>query len=352
MYRGYKNRNAHLDKLDKSPPPFLAESRTPLANQDFKDVNTETILHEVYDHLSLKNALLERVIRARRTHHTHFYSSNLDYGHQHYLDNLSNQKFIVTRALERLERRVAEVLYEKRKWFKWVRECQDTKEAQRDNEKKKVKQEAALFRRHQKEFRLRTQELKARENARRQDAELDKAYYERLSQQAMEDAEEEWDPIEDIVENERRTYVDLIKHFLFMSEPSSDIAGAQGSTYDEQSGCGPKSTAPPEGPTKIAITKPKKAKKKAITKSGEAVPDKSNHETPAEIRKRLKEGVELNYASGLHMAGTIGMFFWAPSNHSFRLHCRARHIPEQLRKGQDSELKSTSDHACADLNLE
>lgn len=82
MYRGYKNRNARLDKLDKSPPRFLAESRTPLANQDFKDIDSESILHEVYDHLSLKNALLERVIRARKTHHTHFFSSNLDYGHQ------------------------------------------------------------------------------------------------------------------------------------------------------------------------------------------------------------------------------------------------------------------------------
>ena len=43
MYRGYKNRNAHLDKLDKSPPRFLAESRIPLANQDFKDIYTLSV---------------------------------------------------------------------------------------------------------------------------------------------------------------------------------------------------------------------------------------------------------------------------------------------------------------------
>ena len=38
-----------------------------------------------------------------------------DYGHQNYLDTLSNQRFIVVRALERLERRVGEVLYQKQR---------------------------------------------------------------------------------------------------------------------------------------------------------------------------------------------------------------------------------------------
>ena len=100
--------------------------------------------------------------------------------------------FIVLRALEKLERRTAEVLYDKRKWFKWVRECQDTEEAQRENEKKKVKQEASLFKRHQKEISLHMQELKAKEDSKRQDAERDKAYFERLSQDGKEKAEEDW----------------------------------------------------------------------------------------------------------------------------------------------------------------
>lgn len=158
----------------------------------------------------------------------------------------------------------------------------------------------------------------------------------------MEEAEEEWDPIEDIVENERRTYVDL----------SSDLAGAKASSPDEQSGCYPKSTTRPEGPTTVAVTKSKKAKKKAITQSGEAVPDKSNHETPAEIRKRLKEGVELSYASGFHMAGTIGMYFLAPNFPYFCLHRRARHIPVSLRKAMRLRTQHSCDHTHADLYWE
>ena len=310
MYRGYKNRNARLDKLDRSPPRFLAESQVALANQDFKDIDSEQGLQEVFQYLALKHALLERVIRARKTHHSHFFSSNLDYGHQHYLDNLSNQKFIIVRALERLERCIAEVLYEKRKWFKWVRECQDTEEAQRDNEKKKVKQEAALFRRHQKEVRLHMQELRAKENAKRQDAELDRAYYERLSQQALEEAEEDWDPIEDIVENERGTYVDLIKHFLFMSQPTSGVSGVNASHPNGERHCKPEYEGNDKDAASNGVSKSGKAKKKLAPKqSGEDVPDNSRHETPAGIRRRLKEGVELTYASGLHMTGTIGNYF-------------------------------------------
>ena len=251
------------------------------------------------------------MIRARKTHHTHFFSSNLDYGHQHYLDNLANQKFVVLRALERLERRTAEVLFEKRKWFKWVRECQDTEEAQRDNEKKKVKQEAALFRRHQREIRFHMQELRAKENAKRQDAELDKVYYERLSQQALEEAEEEWDPINDIVENERGTYIDLIKHLLFISSPAPEVSDVKGSTSNGEHVKGPERNADTPGPATTAVGRLKKGKKKAATsQSSEDVPDKSKHETPADIRRRLREGVPLTYADGIHMVGTVGMYLF------------------------------------------
>ena len=102
-----------------------------------------------------------------------------------------------------------------------MRECQDTEEAHRDNDKKKVKQEAALVKRHQKELQVHLQELKAKEHARRQDAELDRAYHERLSQSEQEEKEAHWDPIEDVMEDERATYIDLIKHFLFIEEEPS-----------------------------------------------------------------------------------------------------------------------------------
>ena len=188
---------------------------TALANQNFEDVDSEELLQELYDHLALKHALFERVIRARKLHHSRFFSLNLDYGHQHYLDTLSNRKFIVLRALERLERRTAEVLYQKRKWFSWVRQAQDVEETQRESEKKRIKKEAALFKRHAKDMQLRLRDLRAREDAKRSEAFLEEAYIDRLSE---EEEDARWDPIEDVIEDERGHYVDLIKHILFMTE--------------------------------------------------------------------------------------------------------------------------------------
>ncbi|KAF2094119.1 hypothetical protein NA57DRAFT_80537 [Rhizodiscina lignyota] len=96
---------------------------------------------------------------------------------------LIGQKFVILRALERLERRTAEVLYESQKWFKWVRQCQDDEEAQRAKEKEQVKKEAALFQRHWKEVEARLRRLRQKEDAKRQDEFLEMAYQERMSQE-------------------------------------------------------------------------------------------------------------------------------------------------------------------------
>lgn len=204
--------------MDASPPAYLADASTALANETFEDVESEEILQELYDYLFLKNALFERVIRARKLHHSRFFSLNLDYGHQHYLDTLSNRKFIVVRALERLERRTAEVLYKKHKWFSWVRQVQDLEETQRENEKKRVKKEAALFKRHVKDRQLRMRDLRAKEDAKRSEVFLDEAYRARMSE---EEEDAHWDPIEDVIEDERGNYIDLIKHILLMTEDTS-----------------------------------------------------------------------------------------------------------------------------------
>jgi hypothetical protein len=164
---------------------------------------------------------------------------NCDYGHQKFLDQLHNERAIVNRALERVERRTAEILYKKQKWFKWVRQCQDEEEAHRDKEQKKVKQEAALFRRHWKEVQQRMTELRAKEEQQMQEAFLEKAYKERLAEQEEEDEDEsDWDPIEDVLEDQRGKFIgmlllnkilelqllrsvatDLIRHFLWMVVP-------------------------------------------------------------------------------------------------------------------------------------
>lgn len=77
LYRGYKLRNARLDALAASPPSYLASNPTPLANQTFADVKSEATLRELHSYLALRYALLDRVIRARKIHHTRFFSMNM-----------------------------------------------------------------------------------------------------------------------------------------------------------------------------------------------------------------------------------------------------------------------------------
>lgn len=301
LYAGYKRRNARLDALEASPPDYLARSSVALANQDFEDVESEEILQELYDHLSLKNALFERVIRARKLHHSRFFSLNLDYGHQHYLDTLSNRKFIVVRALERLERRTAEVLYKKHKWFSWVRQVQDLEETQRESEKKRVKKEAALFKRHVKDRQLRMRDLRAREDAKRQETYLEQAWQERMSE---EEENAHWDPIEDVIEDERGNYIDLIKHILLMTE---DTSGDQATKVLEPAPNGEAEAGPPiEANAPKPSKRSKKSKQKALSSgSDRPLPDKAAHDTASQVRRRLKEGVKLSYTSGMHVAGTI-----------------------------------------------
>ncbi|KAK4944844.1 hypothetical protein LTR10_015763 [Elasticomyces elasticus] len=193
LYVGYKRRNAELDALSASPPAYLANSTKKLANEDFAELSDQKELEDIHEHLLKRHNLLDRVIKARKIHHSHFY----------------------LKALERVVQRTAEVLYQQRKWFEWARECQDEEDKQRENEQKKIKREAALFRRQAKELHRRMRDAKAKEDARRQEQFLEKDYQDRLATEAGQEA---WDPLEDVVEYERGTYVHLIKHFLWMDD--------------------------------------------------------------------------------------------------------------------------------------
>ena len=287
--------------MEASLPQYLTSSPTALANQTFEDLDSEEILHQIYDYLGAKYALLDRVIRARKLHHSRFFSLNLDYGHQNYLDVLSSRRTVMIRALERLERRVGAVLYTQQKWFKWVRQCQDDEETARENEKKKVKKEAALFKKHMKDVQFRMRELRAREDIKRQETYLDDAYNARLSQ---EEQEAEWDPIEDVIEDERGNYVDLIKHILLMTESvdaSENFSQAEVSFDGATEG---------EVTTKISSSPVSKKSKKSKLKTSTndtivQLPDKSDHDTRTQVRQRLREGVKLNYGNGMHVAGSV-----------------------------------------------
>ncbi|EKG18620.1 hypothetical protein MPH_04093 [Macrophomina phaseolina MS6] len=324
LYKGYKRRNAQLNYLIAHPPPFLRkQGDTPLSKVDFSAISDEQELKTLHDHLFERHALLDRVIRARKLHHSRFYALELDYGHQHYLDHLQSQKHTVLRTLERVERRTAEVLYEKQKWFKWVRELEDAEEKARDAEKKKVKQEAALLKRHWKEVEARMREMRAREQQKREDEFLDKALEERRRLDE-ESADEEWDPIEDVVEDERGNYISLLRLFLWheSARDESSIApdGDKGATSPPEPAADKENMAPgvdaPENAVEKAADAPKsRSAKKRARQKAKAAEDQElqGHQKPGEvhvesrdkIRQRLREGQKVERASGWKLRGTV-----------------------------------------------
>ncbi|KAG4428158.1 hypothetical protein IFR05_016362, partial [Cadophora sp. M221] len=106
-----------------SRPPHIHSTTLPLQLQKglstytFKDISSLSLLTEVHSHLFLKLQLLDRVIRARKLHNSRFYAWDMDYGHAKYLDYLQGMRSSTVAALERLERRSAEVVYKDEKWW-------------------------------------------------------------------------------------------------------------------------------------------------------------------------------------------------------------------------------------------
>ncbi|KAF2808929.1 uncharacterized protein BDZ99DRAFT_444814 [Mytilinidion resinicola] len=330
LYKGYKRRNAQLDNLANLMPAYLASTKTALVNQNFEDVDAESTLRELHSYLFKKQNILSSVIRGRKLHHSHFFAVDMDYGHEKYLAQLQKEKHTIARALERLGRRTAEILYAKRSWFQWVRQCQDDEEAQRENESKKVKLEAQLFRRHQKEVTRHQNEVRARENQKRAEAFLNEVYTQRLSE--MTEAEqEEWDPVQDVAEDERGSYIDLIKYFLMLKDSDSETTEA---TKLKQAGNSNRTESAPANPEAPKISKgAKKRGKKSMADPSKTDPVKTNPakanprsgktnsttaetgtgggasniemETQAQIRSRLREGVKYYREKGMYIAGTI-----------------------------------------------
>ncbi|KAK3990144.1 hypothetical protein QBC44DRAFT_72016 [Cladorrhinum sp. PSN332] len=332
LYMGYKRRNRELNALmTKDEPPFLRESKIALASQTFEDIKSEEELQQVHSYLFKLLVLLGKVILGRKLHHKHFYPLERDYGHKAYLDKLVNMRHSVVKALENLEKRTAEVLYEREKWFDWVREVQSTEDQNRDKEQKKIKLEAALFRRHWREMQARQAAARKKEEQKRQESYLEKAWQERLASEpewetcSEGDDGEQWDPIEDVFEDDRGRYLDLIRHFLWM-----EAAAVVEKAVPEES------APPPPPPTqdhadegKEAAATPqkkkktrggKKKKKPTVQDAAEAEekktgdgkarpqqePDKSRIESKEDIRTRLREGIEKDYShtTGPMLVGT------------------------------------------------
>ncbi|PTB53268.1 hypothetical protein M431DRAFT_6821 [Trichoderma harzianum CBS 226.95] len=340
LYKGYKRRNARLDELESEAPPYLKTSKVPLANQTFEDVKDQETLRTVHSHLFDRYVLTGQVIDARRLHHTHFYSLQIDYGHQAYLDKLSSNRHIILRSLERLEKRTADVLYQQEKWFAWVRQAQEEEEATRDKEQKKMKQEAALFKRHRDKLQARLEQARREEEQKSQDAYLEAAFRERMEMSEDEwESDEAWDPIKDTDHDKRNQYIDLIRHFLWMdaadietsqdppAEPKPQVEEAAEQPQEEDGqkpskkgkkkakakpsaakpgnqGSASDSSPADRGQDKLmAMQQQKKAKKAA----DQPMPDKNNIEPEQEMRKRLSQGVDkkLENVWGFQLVGSL-----------------------------------------------
>lgn len=351
LYSGYKKRGAALEALDAAPPKYLASLRSPLREETFASINDEKTLDELWRYLFKKQNLIERVIRARKLHHAHFYSQNLDWGHEQYLARLISEKGTVSRALERVFKRVSEVLYKRKKWFSWVQERQEEEEATREKEVERIKKEAKMFKRHMKQVDARLRRKKQEEDRRRQDAFLDQAYEERLRQanaaSDVDEYDEEWDPIEDSIEGEKEDIIAVMKRLLWLDdEPDeSPVSAAEADRIRPEHGGidkGKKAVEPapdkenqdPEAETtpalgqvivaqssdktlsrsakKHAKAKAKKQKAKAEAKKEETTSQQDSNlprievnETRTEMRQRLLAGDTYKPNPGLNVASTI-----------------------------------------------
>lgn len=307
MYRGYKKRNAELDNLKL--PAYLAPNKTSIAAQDFADLDQEAALREVHDFLFHKYNLLDRVIRARKLHHSHFFAIDNDYGHEKYLDQLQNQRHVVVKALERLGKRAAVLMYEQKQWFDWVKQCQEKEEKEGENESKKIKLESLLFKRHQKEIDRHQREIRSREHKKLQEQYLEELYTQRLSEMSDEE-QDEWDPIQDVYGYERDNYVDLIKFFLMLKEQDSGDADATipntvqpDGTSDISSAGKPLSKSAKKRARKANAEFKKMADPKSQTPDGRGA-NVIEMETRAEMRERLRKPVEFERPSGWYIQGS------------------------------------------------
>jgi hypothetical protein len=141
-------------------------------------------LHEIHTHLFQRYALLHRIISARELHRTRFCKSKLDYGDQRSIDQLKGHKFTVLHALEKLERRTAEVNHHQQTWYQWVRAIQDAEVKARENEKTTVEREVKLFSAHWQELKPRLDRKKHQESERRNNPALEEANRKRMKRRS------------------------------------------------------------------------------------------------------------------------------------------------------------------------
>lgn len=200
-----------------------------------------------------------------------------------------------------------------------MQSLEQEEEAHRDNEKKKIKREAALFKRHWKHMQTRIRSLREVEDEKLQAEYLEASYQERRAQDAEDDLA--WDPIEGVMNEKRERYLDLIRSFLWLehsatSATSKTGAPTHGAKSTEQGSSPPghdgslktpfNSTDETVKAQDLSKSSRAKAKKKLKQKEDVKADVGSVHiETPEEMRSRLKTGMKHQYSTGWHVTGAV-----------------------------------------------
>ncbi|KAB5511627.1 hypothetical protein GE09DRAFT_1269921 [Coniochaeta sp. 2T2.1] len=201
------------------------------------------------------------------------------------------------------------------------KEQDQEEDLEREEEQRKVKREAELFRRHWRGMQGRLKAAREREERRRQEAYLEEVWRERMEAEgSTAESETDWDPIEDVYRDSRERFIDLIRQFLWM-EPATGLDQEDDTEDEHRDGDEPKAAEASMGnPSKPRKTrrgkkkgKPQKKKKnksgppaatvaKLQSASGESQLDKSNIESKDDVRRRLREGVTKDYS---HVRGPM-----------------------------------------------
>jgi hypothetical protein len=112
-----QKRNA---EIAEELPSYIANTKGSIATYDYADMDQEPTLKEIHTYVFRRYNLLDRVIRARKLHHSHFYAIDNDYGHAKYLGTLQNERHTLVKALGELRRRAAAISGEQKQWYEWV----------------------------------------------------------------------------------------------------------------------------------------------------------------------------------------------------------------------------------------
>lgn len=295
--------------LASNPPSYLTGKKGSVASLDFTDVDDEATLKTMHDHFFRNYQLLDRVIRARKLHHSHFFAIDNDYGHQKYLDKLQSDRQTMIKALEKLGKRAATVMYEKKQWFDWVKETQAREEKEGETEARKVKLESLLLQRHQRELKRQQREMKAKEDQKQQEQYLEETYKQRLSD-LSEEEQDDWDPIKDVYGYERDNYVKLIKYFLMLQDQEPNETTENVEPDKSQAEVASASAAPAKALSKSAKKRAKKVNSEIKKLSDPTLQTEEGRgakviemETKGQMRERLRKPVKFERATGWYVQG-------------------------------------------------